>query len=134
MKKIVFVIALAMCMVFAFSSFAMVVTKPTDSVQWNSGAKCNPALSINANTATCSLYVKAQNSPDSITTTVMLQKKNSDGTYSNVTTWSKITGKGSVNFVDKYSPVYPTSYTYRVKAIVYVTGSGGTDTITRFAY
>ncbi len=134
MKKTISVIALAMCMIFAFGSFAIAATKPVDSIQWDSGAKCTPYLSISTATATakCKLYVNAENPNHSITATLMLQKKQSDGSYDNVKTWSKLTGKGSVDFVDSYSPVSGTDY--RLKAIVYVTGSGGTDTITRFAY
>lgn len=131
MKKTIFIIALAMCLVFAFSSLAMAATKPTDSIQWDSGAKCNLSLIINNGVANCSLYVKAQNASDSITATVMLQKKQSDGTYGNVKTWSKLTGKGSLSFSDNYSPVSGSGY--RLKAIVYVTGSGGTDTIVKFS-
>lgn len=131
MKKAISVIALAMCFVFAISSFAMAATKPTDSVQWNSGATCTPVLSISGSTAKCKLYVTAENPNHSITATVMLQKE-SGGSYTNVNTWSKLTGKGSLNFSDTYSPVSGSGY--RLKAIVYVTGSGGTDTITRFAY
>lgn len=131
MKKTISVIALAMCMIFAFGSFAMAATKPVDSVQWDSGAVCTPVLDITGSTAKCKLFVYAEESNHSITATLMLQKKQSDGSYGNVKTWSKITGKGSVNFSDTYSPVSGTAY--RLKAIAYVTGSGGTDTITRFS-
>ncbi len=133
MKKIISAIALAMCMIFAFSTFAMAAVKPTDSIQWDSRADCIVRLSMSGTTATGRLNVTASHTTDNITATVMLQKKNSDGTYGNVKTWSKITGKGTLEFCEKYSPVYPKSYTYRLKAIVYVTGSGGTDTITKFS-
>ncbi len=132
MKKIVSVAALAMCLVFALSSFAVAAEKPADSIQWDSGAAVTPHLSINGTVAECRLYVNAENASDSITATVMLQKKQSNGTYSNVKTWSKLTGKGTLNFSENYSPV-SSSNSYRLKAIVYVTGSGGTDTIVKFS-
>lgn len=134
MKRTISIIALAMCFVFAFGSFAMAATKPTDSIQWDSRADCISRLSISGTTATCRLNVTASHSTDNITATVMLQKKKSDGTYDNVQTWNKLTGKGSLEFNKNYSPVDNEKNTYRLKSIIYVIGSGGTDTITKFAY
>lgn len=133
MKKVISVVALAIFLSFLFSLPAMAAVKPTDSVQWDSGAKCTPYLSISGSTAQCKLFVRTENSSESILATLMLQKKNSDGTYSNVTSWERMTAIGYLGFTDSYSPVN-SSNTYRLKAIIYVTGSGGTDTITKFAY
>lgn len=133
MKKKPAVLALALCLIFAFGTVAMAAPTVDIVPSWTSDAKVTPMLSISGSTAKCKLYVNTQKSNESIVSTVYLQKKQSNGSYGNpIKTWSRMTGVGSLSFVDTYSPV--SSGSYRLKAMVYVYGAGGTDEIMRYAY
>lgn len=133
MRKHSAVLALALCLFFAFGTVA-VASPPAEIVpNWNSDAAVTPVLSISGSIAKCKLFVNTQKSSENIVSTVYLQKKQSNGAYGNpIKTWRRMTGVGSLAFTDTYTPVSGGSY--RLKAMVYIYGAGGTEEIVEYVY
>lgn len=129
MRKRIAAIALSLCLLLAMGSAALAADiMPL----WDSCSVCRPYLSVSGNTANCMLDVRAVNGGDRIIATVTLQKENSRGNYTNVKSWSGLSGTGSLHFADSYGVTAGASY--RLKAEVKVSGSNGTENITEYAY
>lgn len=96
------------------------------SPRWDSGAFCDPSLTVGSKSATCQLYVEAASSDHEISATVELTR---DGDF--LASWNYVRGSGGVlDFSETYSKsnTLPTG-TYRMSYTVEISGSGGTDTI-----
>lgn len=129
MKRKLVVCALAACMVMLLATSAMAAgVMPL----WDKVDRCEPSLTVSGSTASCGLYVKAMNGNDRITATVTLQKENSRGNYTNVKSWPGLKGTGYLYFADSYT--VSAGSNYRLRADVTVSGSGGTESITEYAY
>lgn len=129
MKRKLVVCALAACMVMLLATSALAAgVMPL----WDKVDRCTPSLTINGNTASCKLDVIAYNNNDKITATVILQKENSRGNYTNVKSWPGLKGTGYLYFADSYTVTAGSNY--RLRADVTVSGSSGTESITEYAY
>ena len=119
-RKMITVVSLVVVLVFAMSVNSMAL------LNWNSTSRCEPYLYVSGNTAYCSLAVEANDSSDSITAYVYLERVYSDGTSDMVTSWTGMTGTGTLYFSENY-PV--SSGNYQLRITVIVNGSGGMDVI-----
>ena len=94
-------------------------------VQWVYTTSVEVNLSFVGSKAICGACVIGKASTTEITGTVVLDRKNSDGTYSTVKTWSGLRASGSMLIFDMTYYV-STGYTYRlsITSTVYQNGSG----------
>lgn len=100
-----------------------------DSVEpvWDNTSSVEVNLSIDGSKAICGALVIGKVSTTKITGTVVLSKKNSNGTYTSVKTWSGLETTGNMMIFDKTYYI-STGYTYRltITSTVYNNGIGET--------
>lgn len=96
-------------------------------VQWVNTTSVDINLSIDGGKAICGACVIGKVSTTEITGTVKLARKNTNGTYTTVKTWSDLKASGNMLIFDKTYYV-STGYTYRltITSTVYQNGSGET--------
>jgi len=94
-------------------------------VQWTNTSSMDISLDFDGSKAICGAYIIGKIGVDKITGTVTLSRKNSDGTYTTVKTWSNITVYDDLWTFDAIYYV-STGYRYRltVTATVYKNGYG----------
>jgi len=91
---------------------------------WTNTESIKLDLNFSGKRADCSALVIGKMGTSKITATVKLQRKNSNGTYTTVKTWSNLQTNGTVfSFSQSYNVTR--SYTYRlvINATVYKDGS-----------
>lgn len=95
------------------------------SIQWVNTALIDISLSFDGGKALCGVIVVGQPDTNQISAMVKLERKNSNGTYTEVKTWSGLSAADDMLIVDK-SYYVTKGYTYRlsVTAIVYRYGYG----------
>ena len=123
MKKKIFSILLLLIIT------SLMVTPIFTALNWDATQKCKIDLSFSGTTAHCTLDVYAFDSDADITATIKLQKKGLLGIYTTKEKWEDVTGTGTLNFYDTYSPVDEGEY--QLTADIEVVGSGGSDSITQ---
>lgn len=135
MKKCIFLLCL---LVFCFllggeaiaatgNSSVPLMGSGTPGLQWINTTSVNINLSFNGSRATCGACVIGSVNASNITGTVVLARRNSNGTYTTVKKWRNIRAAGNKLFFDK---IYYVSkgYTYRlsITSTIYQNGSGET--------
>ncbi|SFG16786.1 hypothetical protein SAMN05660649_00960 [Desulfotomaculum arcticum] len=124
--------SLLLALAFYFSLGGMslaAVNNPqiTMSPQWTNTTSVNVNLSFDDGKGTCGARVLGKSGTTKITGKVVLARKNSDGTYTAVKTWSDLEATGEKLLFDKTYYV-TTGYSYRltITATVYRNGTGET--------
>lgn len=92
------------------------------SPQWDTSNRCTPVLTFSGTKATCSAVVVAADSSAKITATMTLYRTNSDGSRTQVKTWTNLTGTGRLDISKTYSPVVSGS-TYRLVVSGFIAGA-----------
>ncbi|NLZ83662.1 MAG: hypothetical protein GX915_08360 [Clostridiales bacterium] len=94
---------------------------------WDNTSSVEVNLSIDGSKAICGASVVGKTSTTKITGTVVLARKNSNGTYTPVKTWNNLETTGNLLIFDKTYYV-STGYTYRltITSTVYRNGVGET--------
>lgn len=89
-------------------------------------------LSLSGSTATLTSRVDCKSGTTKVVITQVLQKKSGSG-YSDVSgkSWTKTETKKAFSF--KNTSSVSKGQTYRVKTTAKITGSGGTDTVTKYS-
>ena len=97
----------------------------TIGVQWVNADLVDADLSFDGSKGLCGAMVIGKSGTTRITGTVVLARKNANGTYTTVKTWSGLEAIGSRLLFDKTHYVSP-GYTYRltITATVYRNGTG----------
>jgi hypothetical protein len=87
------------------------------------------SLSFAPNQATCTLTVIGNPGTEEISATFYLQKENSNGSFSNLKTWTGLYTEGRIL---TFSDTYPVSLneTYRLKCDVVATKDGVAESVT----
>jgi len=88
-------------------------------------------LSIDGSKAVCGALVIGKVSIIKITGTVVLSKKNANGTYTSVKSWSGLETTGNMLILDKVYYV-STGYTYRLTITSTVYNNGIGETLTAY--
>jgi hypothetical protein len=97
-------------------------------LMWENAVDVTLKLAIESGIAICSVQVTGILGTSNITATLYLQHKNSDGTFSNVETWSGLSSSGLLlTFGDAYS--LTSTGTYRLICNASVTKGGYTEPI-----
>lgn len=104
-------------------------------LQWNNTTSVDVNLSFNGSKGICGACVIGRVNTSRITGNVILSRKNSNGTYTNVKEWIGLQATGNKLIFDK-SYYVTKGYTYRltINATVYRNGSGETVTGSFEAY
>lgn len=125
-------VPLLMILVLCFSSGSVAFaadsnTQKSVSPQWTNTDVINLSLSFSGSKGSCGACVIGKTGTTEITGTVVLSRKNSDGTYTAVKTWNGLDATGNMLIFDSAYYV-TTGYTYRltITAKVYRNGTGET--------
>lgn len=104
-------------------------------LRWTNTTSVDVNLSITAGSGVCSARVIGKAGTTSISATVKLKRKNSNGTYTTVKTWNNLENSGTRLLFDEVYYV-TTGHTYRltITATVYRNGTGETVTGYHEAY
>ncbi|AGL02458.1 hypothetical protein [Desulfoscipio gibsoniae] len=129
LKKSTFLL-LALALYFFLGGAALATandSRKTLSPQWTNTTSVNVNLSFDDGKGTCGARVLGKSGVTKITGKVVLARKNSDGTYTAVKTWSNLKTTGEKLLFDKTYYV-TTGYSYRltITATVYRNGTGET--------
>lgn len=135
-KTIASLLALACCLSFPAAALAE-SPQTTEQVQiaaprLDSGNSVYSTLSISGQSATLLSSADGKNGTTKIVVTQVLQKK-SGSRYSDVSgkSWTKTESRKSLRFSN--SCTVDKGVTYRVKTTAKITGSKGTDTVTKYS-
>lgn len=135
-KTIASLLALACCLSFPAAALAE-SPQTTEQVQiaaprLDSGNSVYSTLSISGQSATLLSSADDKNGTTKIVVTQVLQKK-SGSRYSDVSgkSWTKTESRKSLRFSN--SCTVDKGVTYRVKTTAKITGSKGTDTVTKYS-
>lgn len=135
-KAISSLLALACCLSFPAAALAQ-TPETADQMQivaprLDSGNAVDSSLSISGASASLSSTVDGKAGTTKIVVTQVLQKK-SGSRYSDVSgkSWTKTESKKSLRFSN--SCTVDKGVTYRVKTTAKITGSKGTDTVTKYS-
>lgn len=138
------------CMVMVFSSGVTAHASPLPSEPdmeleanlvdiaplWSNAFKVILSLDINNGRAAVSTTIIGQPGTTHITADVILERRNADGTYTHVNTWSNLTAQGDILFWGTAHFV-PRGHTYRLttNAVVHRNGFGESvsHSMSRFA-
>lgn len=129
LKKSAFLL-LALALYFSLGGATLATANDswiTVSPQWTNTTSVNVNLSFDDGKGTCGARVLGKSGTTKITGKVVLARKNSDGTYTAVKTWSDLEATGDKLLFDKTYYV-ATGYLYRltITATVYRNGTGET--------
>lgn len=92
---------------------------------WTNTESIHLDLGFSGTRADCSAMVIGKTGTSRITATVKLQRKNTNGTYTNVKTWAGLSANGStLTFNDSYNVTCGYTYRLMINATVYKGGSG----------
>ncbi|NLL34932.1 MAG: hypothetical protein GX257_06465 [Clostridiales bacterium] len=125
---------MAMVMCLALGGWALAAELPTANdmqpdgsvtIQWVNTTSILTTLSFDGSRGTCGARVLGKPGTDYITATIVLARKNSDGSLTPVKTWSDLSATGDMLIFDGTYYV-TTGYTYRltITATVYRDGIG----------
>ncbi len=101
------------------------------SPQWDNTTSIEVNLSVPNGKAICGVIVIGKPGTTEITGQAVLARKNSNGTYTNVKTWSNLRAVGDVFTLDGVYYVDP-GYTYRLTATATVYRNGTGETVTAY--
>lgn len=130
-KSIILLLALILFLSMGSAAFANEGVKTQDlgtgtiGVQWVNTDSVKADLSFDGSKGFCGAMVIGKSGTTRVTGTVVLARKNANGTYTTVKTWSGLEAIGSRLLFDKIHYVSP-GYTYRltITATVYRNGIG----------
>lgn len=131
MKAKVGSMLLVVAMVLSLSISASAAAGGDISPMYDSAGRCSPSLIFSGKTATCIVKVDANESTAKITATMTLYKIESNGILTRITSWSNLTGTGSLNISKPYS-VPSTGYNYRLSVSGTIKDSTGTHSISAY--
>lgn len=131
MKAKVCSVLLAVAMVLSLSISASAAAGGDISPMYDSVGRCSPALVFSGKTATCIANIRANESTAIITATMTLYKIESNGILTRITSWSNLTGTGTLNVSRPYS-VPSVGYNYRLTISGTVKDSTGTHSISAY--
>lgn len=102
-----------------------IMTLGTSELQWTNTTSVDVNLSFDGSKGICGACVIGRVNTTKITGTVKLDRKNPNGTYTNVKNWTDLKATGNKLIFDKTYYVSK-GYTYRltINATVYRNGSG----------
>jgi len=106
--------------------------EPSSPVKYADITKITPSLSVSGSTATYSLSVKCPTDVTKIGATLQLQKKNSNGTYSDFGTSWKAESK-SYSLYTSGTKTVTSGGTYRLKVTVIASTSSGSSMATAYS-
>lgn len=93
--------------------------------QWTNTERIDLNLSFSGIQANCSAIVTGKTGTSKITASVILQQKNSNGTYTNVKQWSGLCANGSrLTFNSNYNVNKKYTYRMTINATVYQGSTG----------
>lgn len=129
-KKKPLSLLMALMLYFALGGTSLAAEANTQmlvSPQWINTDVVNISLSFSGSKGSCGACVLGKTGTTKITGTAVLARKNSNGTYTTVKTWSGLAATGSKLVFDATYYV-TTGYTYRLTftATVYRNGTGET--------
>lgn len=127
-KCVPLLMILVLCLSYKSVAFAAdTYTQTPVSPQWTNTDVVNLSLSFSGSKGSCGACVIGKTGTTEITGTVVLSRKNSDGTYTAVKTWNSLNATGNMLIFDSTYYV-TTGYTYRlaITAAVYRNGTGET--------
>lgn len=96
---------------------------------WTNTNSINLALSYSGSTATWSGVIQGQPGTTKIEATFTLAKKNTNGTYTNLKSWTASSSNFLLSATNTYSSV-SSGTTYRITVTSKVTRNGTTETVT----
>lgn len=131
MKTKVCSMLLLVALVFSLSINASAANREEVSPLYDAAAYCTPVLTFSGKNATCSLSIRAKESSGKITATMTLYKIEPNGILTRITSWSNLTGTGSLNISKPYS-VPSTGYNYRLSVSGTIKDSTGTHSISAY--
>jgi len=97
-------------------------------LQWVNTAAIEMNLTFSNGNAMASCIISGQPSVTDISATYVLQRKNANGTYTNLITWSGRNSKSQDIIFDESYPV-KSGYTYRFKASATLTAKGVSEQV-----
>jgi len=127
-KCLSLLLVIILCFIFGGTALAADANlQSTVSPNWTNTTSVNVNLSFSGGRGSCGAYVIGKSGTTQITGTVVLARKNSNGTYTAIKTWSGLKATGNILTFDETYYV-TTEYTYRLTmtATVYLSGSGET--------
>ena len=107
------------------------VVKRTTGVQWVNTDSVDAFLSFEGSKGFCGAWVVGKPGTTRITGKVVLARKNQNGTYTTVKTWSGLDAAGDELLLDKVYNV-KTGYTYRLTITATVYRNGTAETVTDY--
>lgn len=134
-KCISLVTAMSLCFISSNQVYAMdtgfhvpTVNQANAGIMWNNTTSVDLNLTVKAGKAICGACVIGRPDVTWITGTVELARKNSDGSYTEVKTWSNLKAQGNKLIFDK--TYYVTKgYTYRLLITANVNRNGSIETV-----
>lgn len=96
--------------------------------QWANTVSITLSLSFDGGRAICGARVIGKTGTTEITGTVVLERRNTDGTYTTVKTWDDLEASGSILIFDGIHYV-ATGYTYRLSITATVYHNGTAETV-----
>ncbi len=133
-KKKCFSLLMVLILCFTLGGTALATDANTQiSVfpQWTNTDVVNISLSFNGSKGSCGACVLGKTGTTEITGTVVLSRKNSNGTYTTVKTWSGLDATGSKLIFDATYYV-TTGYTYRLTITATVYRNGTSETVSGY--
>lgn len=70
---------------------------------WDSGAKVQPSMSYSGGKVQCKASISGNSSITKIVADISLQKRNSNGSYTTIKTWSATSNTRALSFVESYT-------------------------------
>lgn len=131
MKTKVCSVVLILAVVFSLGTSAGAIFDNGISPQYDAATRCTPVLSFSGKNATCSLSIRARESSGKITATMTLYKIESNGVLTRITSWSNLTGTGSLDISRPYS-VPSVGYNYRLSVSGTINDSTGTHSVSAY--
>lgn len=99
---------------------------------WVNADKVDVYLSVDGSTATCTANVVGKPGTEKITATAVLARKNSNGSYTTVKTWSNLSASGESLYFDETYHV-SSGYGYRLTVDATVYRKGQSERINKYS-
>lgn len=129
----VLVMCLAMSsMVYANEAGFQSLTTTAPILRWTNADVVDVSLSVKGSTALCEARIVGKPGTEKITATAVLARRNSNGSYTTVKTWSNLSASGDSLYFDETYHVL-SGYGYRLTVDVTVYRKGNYERISRFS-
>jgi hypothetical protein len=98
---------------------------------WSNINSIVPSMTISSGTATCTVQVLGFSGTTNISVATTLQRRNTNGTWTNVRTWNSSTANSFLTWSGTNAAT--AGNTYRLRIVATVTRNGTTETATVFS-